>query len=311
MNITIKDLLRKEQMEAFQFFHTLVRLQHEKHRYFSMENPRSSELLNQPLCLDLLKKYGGEDKVTCMCSHGLMDIDSGKAYMKQTTLRGNVSLQKSIRWCKCTTNHELMQGHNRNGSLRTANAQGYTKLFCLRLAEDCHNHLKALKRIHVCFEEDPLQAFPTTEGTPNPAYRPRDAQAGAESDEEVILARTDPYRIELTDEQVSAEADRQEEEMRRTRANNPRPISQPYKQPTAKTLPRPNMPVNPPPAALLPEPLVPTNPSDMPAPRDTEVQIDDLPVAQELIENELQLSVKKPVLNDDRIVLAEVASTGV
>ena len=122
MDPTIKDLLRKEQMEAFLFFHRLVQLQHENHRYFLIENPRSSELLNQPLCLDLLKKYGGNDKVTRMCSHGLMDIDSGKSYMKQTTLRGDVSLHKSIRWCKCTTSHELMQGHNRNGSLRTASA---------------------------------------------------------------------------------------------------------------------------------------------------------------------------------------------
>jgi hypothetical protein len=170
--------------------------------------------------------------------------------------------------------------------------------------------LKARKRIHVCFEEEPAQAFPT-EDIPNPSYRPRNPQLGAESDEEIILARSDPYKIELTDEEIAAEADRQEAEMRRARANRPGPAPQSFLEPTAKILPRPNKPTHQPLPAPLPEAPEIVNPSDAPPPPEREAQIDDLPVAPELVKDQLQIAVKKPVLNDDRIVLASIASTGV
>ena len=231
-----KQLIREEQVEAFNFFLEHVEKQSKANRKFLMENPRSSELLNEDSCFKLIEKYGANDSVTCMCSHGLTDPDSGKPNMKQTTLRGNLNLRKSVKWCSCKVEHQPLQGYTRSGILRTAAASHYTRLFSERLAQDIFDNVR---RKH---------AFPADEYIPNPAFRPRDPNLDPNSDEEQVEdvqpAASDPYQ-EPTDEEVSREADKVEQQIKRSRMSRPQPPPPPaILEPKSKILPKPPKPTH-------------------------------------------------------------------
>ena len=154
MQPDIKELLRSEQLECFTFFVKICREQDRTARKFLMENPRSSELLNQAICMILVLELHATDQYCCMCCHGLKDADNHKPCMKPTTLRGTIELRRTARWCQCTTPHQILQGCNRSGKLRTAEAQKYTLLFCKRLAADIFEALKP--------SSQKLKAFPAS-----------------------------------------------------------------------------------------------------------------------------------------------------
>ena len=143
--------------------------------------------------------------------------------MKPTTLRGTVVLSnRTVRWCTCTVKHEILQGHNSSGQLRTSLAQGYTPLFCSRLIKDVKSFLKS--------EGHKLQAFPTDAS--NPKWKPRGIDEEALSDDEANMRRPpaeqDPYERE--DEEIMEDLqhtivdfDKLEEERRLARALAPKP----------------------------------------------------------------------------------------
>ena len=95
----LKVLIRAEELEVFEFWLQATMLQHNDCRHYFYEQPRSSELLLQPEALKHKDKTDATDQTTCMCMHDLKDPESGKPYMKQTTLRGTARLRKSIIWC--------------------------------------------------------------------------------------------------------------------------------------------------------------------------------------------------------------------
>ena len=293
MDPEIKRLLRQEQVECFSFFRMIVDLQDKAHRFYGMEQPRSSELLQQPSCSSMLNLSGCQDGITCMCSHGLIDIDSGAPMQKQTTIRSNITLRRTLRWCNCTRPHQIMQGHNRNGQLRTASAQEYTKLFCIRLAADCYDFLKSSGNVLMCFENTTSSVYPEL-GTPSPWLKPRDPDLGIESDEEQLRVTSDPYSTVPNEEEVTRRADKLETQVKKLRENKPAPPSQTFVEPTAKTLPR-KLPVsvtdlsNP-----LPSPL-PVNASDEIDKREI-VEIDGMPVDPE--SKVLELASRKPAGED-------------
>ena len=143
----------------------------------------------------LVLELHATDQYCCMCCHGLKDADNHKPCMKPTTLRGTIEIRRTARWCQCTTPHQILQGCNRSGKLRTAEAQKYTLLFCKRLAADIFEALKP--------SSQKLKDFP----------------ASAEGEEPVL---EDPY----TTAEEAKTLDQAEEELRTIRATpNPPPRS--------------------------------------------------------------------------------------
>ena len=182
----LKMLIRDEQLEAFAWFYLLCKSQYESNRFYLMEQPRASELLKQDLCMKLLNLLGAFDTYCCMCAHGLKDRDSGAPHMKPTCLRGNLTLRRVARWCQCVVPHQLLQGSNANGNLRTAEAQSYTSLFCDRLANDAHAHLKNLGKVLACF---PTSLESDAEPVETDPYGDAETTRRADEEEEVLRAK--------------------------------------------------------------------------------------------------------------------------
>ena len=300
MDHEVKALIRQEQAEAFAYFYHLCKLQHNAARKFLMEQPRSSELLHIPTCEALNTELGGSDEILCMCAHGLTDPDNGLPCMKPTTLRGNVKLRRVVRWCNCTKQHQILQGRAKGGALRTAGAQSYTKLFCLRLAADIADDLKSNKKGN--------SYFPAEDGgyTPNSSLRVRDRDLAEQSDEERLQARDDPYQT-APDGDLERNADKLELELKDIRSKNTA-AEKPRLMPTAKPLGRPNrtdvsQPASPAIVVVKPnriethEPGQAASSNSVAIPQEV-ITIDDLPVDSAVASSELQLAKTKPVLED-------------
>ena len=163
MDPRLKSLIRDEERDVFQFWIKATEIQIANGRHYLYEQPKSSELLSEPIAVEHKIATDAEDQHTCMCMHGLTDPVSHLPYMKATTLRGTVPLNKSIVWCDGKHKHELMQGRLPSGQLRTSYAQAYTSTFCKRLARDIKVFLKV--RAAYPFDEDavedPYGDFPT------------------------------------------------------------------------------------------------------------------------------------------------------
>ena len=296
-----KQLIREEQVEAFQFFLEHVEKQTKANRKFLMENPRSSELLLEDSCFKLIEKHGANDSVTCMCAHGLQDPDSGRPSMKQTTLRGNLKLKKSVKWCSCKTEHQPLQGYTRSGILRTAAASHYTRVFSERLAQDIFDNVRK------------KTAFPADEYIPNPAFRPRDPLIDPNSDEEqtgaIETAVSDPY-FEPSPEEISREADKLEQQAKRARASRPEPPPPPvFMEPTAKILPRPKVPTHIDEETRHARSLTLAEQPDKPLRTEADEikEIDDLPTDPQA--QPLPLAARKPVA--DSPALNDLARVGI
>jgi hypothetical protein len=203
----VKALVRAEQLIALNFFLELCQLQAESGKAFVIEQPQASELLRHEFGQALIN-LGAVDRLTHMCAHGLCDPENKMPNFKPTTLRGTpgVVTERTSRLCNKTHEHQQLQGRGANGKLRTAHAQGYTTLFCTRLAQDfkgyCRNHTKA---------------YPARLRT-------------EESDEEVIeIAEDDPYNDQPEQEEDETEltraarAERMIEEAKARRIANPAP----------------------------------------------------------------------------------------
>ena len=190
MDYDTRELIRDIEREVFMFFKRLCECQHRAGRGYLFEQPRSSELLRQKDAVDLVTRFGASDFMTCMCAHGLCDIETKEPNMKQTTLRGNFELKKVVRWCSCTVPHKILQGHTSTGAMRTELAQDYTDLFCGRLGWDILQQCKST------MHKD--RAFPQRDEVPNPSWRPRDPEAealsDAEQDKEPDQVTSDPYQ---------------------------------------------------------------------------------------------------------------------
>ena len=106
-----------------------------RHDYI-YEQPRSSELLSLPIALKHKEETNATDQFTCMCMHHLKDPENGRHYMKATTLRGTIPLNKTSVWCDGKHKHQLINGRLKSGQLRTAFAQTYTTTYNKRLARD-------------------------------------------------------------------------------------------------------------------------------------------------------------------------------
>ena len=162
MNPEFKHDMRIMQLEAFKFFHDCCVLQDKYGRAYLLEQPKTSELLAQPLAISL-PDY--RDAKLCMCAHDLRDPVNNGLYMKATVLRGTpgVVTARTERWCSKDHEHQLINGCFPGGQLRTEFAQKYTTLFCKRLSRDCVQYLKNLTK-----------SFPVLEdgyevGGPNPS----------------------------------------------------------------------------------------------------------------------------------------------
>ena len=138
----LKAAVRQEELVVFDFLCAANLYQTKQGRDYLYEQPRTSELLRTELAIKNMNETKAFDQTCCMCMHGLMDPDSGKPFMKQTTLRGTVVLRRTNKWCDKSHDHELMQGKLKSGTLRTAFAQKYTSTFCKRLARDLKEHLR-------------------------------------------------------------------------------------------------------------------------------------------------------------------------
>ena len=219
MNPQLKALIRAEELEVFEFWIQATNIQCNDNRDYIYEQPRSSELLSQPEALNHKDKTNATDQVTCMCMHDLKDPENGKPYMKQTTLRGTITLRKAIVYCNNKHQHQMINGRLKSGLLRTQAAQAYTPVFCKRLARDIKNYIQ------------------------NRSAYPFDI-------DEVAL--DDPYQAEETniheEDNITAAQRRAEQlrEERKAQANpmpaTPQRIDKPYLQPTAKRSSAPKTP---------------------------------------------------------------------
>ena len=138
MSPPLKEAIRIEQLQVFEFICRAQKYQTAQGRFWLYEQPRSSELLKTELAVSTADKCHAQDYILCMCEHNLTCPDTNLPMMKQTVLRGTVPLSYVVKWCSGHDGrgHTLMQGVLSSGQLRTAYAQSYTQVFCKRLARD-------------------------------------------------------------------------------------------------------------------------------------------------------------------------------
>ena len=143
---TVKQTVRKEQLDIFLFFEQLCNEQHKTNRAYGLEQPRTSELLRTPPAERLSET--AVDSNLCMCMHDLEDPISHVPYMKPTTIRGTKGLitNRTAKMCDRYhkgkgPKHEEMQGNLPGGQSRTHYAQEYTKSFCTSVIRDCKDYL--------------------------------------------------------------------------------------------------------------------------------------------------------------------------
>ena len=147
MCLMTKELIRKQQLQAFEFFTELCEVQHREGRSFGIEQPQGSTLLITQAGLKLLQ-LGTVDSVCHMCQHNLTDRTNHKPIMKPTVLRATsgVITNHTARLCPRDHEHQLLQGRAPGKNcLRTELAQEYTDLFCSRFSADVKQYLRGNK----------------------------------------------------------------------------------------------------------------------------------------------------------------------
>ena len=127
MNPDLKKLVRQQQIEYFSFYADLCHLQYHCGRAWLLEQPKGSQLLREPVCLNLLA-LNAHDSNLCMCAHGLAGPVNGKPCKKETTIRGTngVITDRAAVWCSGDHQHQVLEGKLPNVS--SAHLQPRTSL---------------------------------------------------------------------------------------------------------------------------------------------------------------------------------------
>ena len=188
MDPELKEQVRIREISDLSFMCSIMDEQFKRGFSYTLEQPRSSEMLKLPMVVALGEKHGAVDWPVDMCQHGLKDPENGMPSMKPTVLRScRVTHLHTSKECPRTHAHQHLQGWLKNGMCRTAFAQRYTKDFCRSLAKDIRKSI--LRR-------DSHEAFPAARSQPSNPGRPDPNAPNTDDEQEidkVLDALDDPY----------------------------------------------------------------------------------------------------------------------
>ena len=229
MDHSTKELIQKQQLQAFEFFVELCVIQHRHGRGFGVEQPAGSSLLRTKAGLKLLE-LGAVDSMIHMCQHDLKDPVNHKPVMKPTIVRATHGVISANVARKCPGNHEHQQLQGRlpgTNKLRTAVAQEYTKPFCCRYSSDVKRYIRGIKNGTFPIEQDNSESDePIAEDDPYP-----------EIDDDDITKHDEDARIQKAIEEAKA---RRTANPRTPAPSTPPPME--FLKPKAKSLPQPSTP---------------------------------------------------------------------
>ena len=136
-----------------EFCAELATYQQQRHRYFIIENPETSQMWNTEPMRDIENMTGVQNSSVHMCGYGLKDPNSGMAMKKPMSFLHNIPMElfsRVIRRCRGDHEHQRIEGASPGHGSRAVLSQIYPWSFCKQLAE-------VITRLQERFDNSSLQ----------------------------------------------------------------------------------------------------------------------------------------------------------